>query len=213
MSRVSLNIDYKVIEKKFYREAGKLQLVMAKAKTIADRNFRRIHKALLDEFEQHPITQELMAGPNPDENPSGTLGSMSGNLFSFLGFYAGTDPTERLRNLLMNIKLGRGYYSNGIISFSVQNIPTKNKIIDATRMVWGSRTSWAFAVETGKFHGDADLSHFIFKTWAGSHSGTGFQLKGVKYTEEKFVPKEYISVILGKFKEKVGNYEYRSRRV
>ena len=213
MARISLNINYKVIEKKFYREAGKLQSVMAKAKTIADRNFRRIHQTLLDEFDQHDITQELKAGPNPDENPSGTLGSMSGNLFSFLGFYAGTDPTEELRMLLMNINLGKGYYSNGIISFSVRNIPTKNKIIDATRMTWGSRTSWAFAVETGKFHGDADLSHFIFKTWAGSHSGTGFQLKGVKYTEEEFVPKQYISEILGKFKERVGNYQYRSRSV
>jgi hypothetical protein len=211
MARVSLNIDYKVIEKKFYREAGKLQSVMAKAKTIANRNFRRIHQALLDEFEEHDITQELRAGPNPDENPSGTLGSMSGNLFSFLGFGGGTDPTKELRALLMNINLGRGYYSNGTVSFAVRDIPTKNKIIDATRMVWGNQTSWAFAVETGEFSGDAELSHFIFKTWAGSRSGTGFQLKGIEYTEESFVPKQYISEMLRKFKERVGNYQYASR--
>jgi hypothetical protein len=213
MARVSFNFDYKVLDRKFFREAGKLRSVMDKAKTIADRNFRRIHQALMDDFDGHAITQELKAGPNPDENPSGTLGSMSGNLFSFLGFYAGTDPTKELRVLLNSIRLGRGSYLRGVISFDVKDIPTKNKIIGATRMVWGSGTSWAFAVETGKFNGDAALSHYIFETWAGSKSGTGIQLKGVKYTENKFVKKEYISEMLGKFKERVSNYQYRSRRV
>ena len=65
-------------------------------------------------------------------------------------------------------------------------------------------TSWAEAVESGEFNGDASLSHYIYKTWMSSRSKKGIQVKG-NYSESKFKPTPYMSEILNNFIEKMNS--------
>ncbi|MCP4923918.1 MAG: hypothetical protein GY915_07830, partial [bacterium] len=55
----------------------------------AKRKFKRIKAEMIKEFLSHPVTQEILEGPNAP-NISGTLGGAT-NLFAFIGFDAGED--------------------------------------------------------------------------------------------------------------------------
>ena len=62
-------------------------------KTLQDAKINAIER-----FENHPVTLEIEGGPNAS-NLSGTLGGY-GNLFSYIGFSAGENPTDPLRQYL-----------------------------------------------------------------------------------------------------------------
>jgi hypothetical protein len=51
-----------------------------------------------NDFETHPVTKELDAGPD-SPNISGTTQGY-GNLFAYFGFYSGDKPTETVRKYL-----------------------------------------------------------------------------------------------------------------
>jgi hypothetical protein len=63
---------------------------------IVQDRFNKIKNELIQEFLNHPVTQEIKAGPNTT-NISGTLNG-KGNLFSFIGFYEGDDPIQDILN-------------------------------------------------------------------------------------------------------------------
>jgi len=195
-------VDEKAIRKKLQEQLANRADVQAKATSIVSNLFARAHGSLMREFFEHNITLELKAGPTAS-NISDTLNG-EGNLFAFLGFYAGQDPVWDLEELLANISFKKSSFRNGVINFQITNIPTKASIKDATKMNWGNG-SWALGVEDGDFHGGADLAHFIFKSWSGSRSKEGFQVKGYEYSEEKFSPKPYISTMLANFRDRVNN--------
>ena len=60
--------------------------------------FDRSKKQMLDDFIDHPVSKEILAGPD-SSNISGTIIG-GGNLFSFIGFHAGDNPIRNLYNLL-----------------------------------------------------------------------------------------------------------------
>lgn len=60
--------------------------------------FEKERRILLGNFQNHPVTLEIEAGPTAN-NLSNTLGGI-GNLFSFIGFNAGDNPTEPIRDML-----------------------------------------------------------------------------------------------------------------
>ena len=66
-----------------------------------------------------------------------------------------TDEIEKI-NIKRTTRRGTTVY------YSI-NTPSQSEIRDASKMVWGMGTSWAEAIETGEFSGDADLTHYIFE--------------------------------------------------
>ena len=54
--------------------------------------FNKIKTAMIREFLNHPVTEEIKNGPD-SPNLSGTLNGY-GNLFSYIGFYDGDDPIK-----------------------------------------------------------------------------------------------------------------------
>jgi len=197
--KVTVNMD--AIRRALDGKLTSNRKVQEKSQQVASGIFFRNHAAMMKDYFSNAITQELKAG-NTASNISDTLNG-EGNLFAFLGFMAGQDPTYELEDLLLKIRLGYARVNKNSIVFKIEGMPTKAEITRATRMNWGNGTSWAFAVETGAFGGDADLAHFIFKSWSGGRSQQGFQVKGYEYSEEEFSPKPYISEILNNFSERM----------
>lgn len=199
MSKTTFKVDYAALRNLFIKSIDKdvIKIVDQNVVSIFERN----KKALLKQFSNHKITVELKNGPF-SENISGTLGGY-GNLFSFLGFIYTSNPTEKLENLLSSLSIKKTTRRGNIIYYSI-NLPNESEVADATRMDWGGGTSWAYAVETGNFNGDAALSHYIFKTWLKGRSKQGVQVKG-EYSENTFSPQPYISKILENFQKKMNN--------
>lgn len=79
----------KIVKKDFEREARK--------------KFNKIKQEMIKEFLSHPVTLEIMEGPNA-ANISGTLGGVS-NLFAFIGFDQGEQPIAPILTLLEAVDL------------------------------------------------------------------------------------------------------------
>lgn len=166
-------------------------------------------RQMRQDFEDHVITQEIDAGMNYGNqagNPSDTLaGNSPKNLFSFIGFDAGTHPTNAIRNRLkesseagpemitLPVKKRRFIYE-----FEIRG-PDLDKIYAATPMPWAGGLSWAEGIEQGI----PGLSRFIPRDGSG-RSGGGIQAK-VDFRNgqsAKSKPTPYLSEIVKKFIEK-----------
>ena len=201
MADVSLKVDYSEITRIFQESIDTDVRIREMVNNFVIQIFKRNKDILLKEFNGHKITNELKEGPSAS-NLSGTLDG-NGNLFSFLGFFHSRNPTAELEELLNQLTIRKTTRKGNVLYYSI-NLPGKREIESATRMDWGTGTSWAFAVETGNFNGDAALSHFIFKTWMNSRSQKGIQVKN-QYSESKFSPTPYISEILENFQKRINN--------
>jgi hypothetical protein len=72
--------------------------VLQKTKAIVKRKFEKEKQFLLESFESHPVTRELLGGPEAG-NLSETLMGY-GNLFGFIGFGEGSSPITPVRQML-----------------------------------------------------------------------------------------------------------------
>lgn len=195
-------VDEKAVKQRLDEMLHQRQDVQSKATSIVNNVFNRAKESLLEDFLNSPITQEIKAG-NQASNLSDTLNG-EGNLFAFLGFWEGQDPTWDLEDLLHKITVRKTSNRSGVINFRIENLPTKDTIKTATPMNWGTQ-SWALSIEDGDFRGGADVAHFVFKSWENARSQEGFQVKGYEYSEDSFNPKPYISEIMEKFYERVNS--------
>jgi|SRR5882724_828027 len=203
MSLLYFKLDQRAIQKYLEERVASAPEVQAKVNQVIASLFGRAHQALMKNFLEHPVTMELKEGVDAS-NISNTLNG-EGNLFGFLGFWNGQDPTYELEDLLTKINYEKSSIRKNVINYRIIGIPSKKDIEYATEMNWGHGTSWAYAIETGIFEGDAALSHYIFKSWGGSRSQAGFQIKGYEYSEETFNATPYISDILSRFQNRVSN--------
>ena len=157
-------------------------------------------KQLVKEFNAHPITVELNAGPRAS-NTSGTLGGY-GNLYSFIGFSSGDQPTSVISQIFQEkIKFtvrrtnNQGRYK---ITFF---IPSVEEIYGLTPVPWMTGKSWAKAIEEGGF---SNLGQFLFSStgFDDSNSGTGIQAKN-KSSGVSFTRTPYIGKLITDFKKKL----------
>jgi hypothetical protein len=149
------------------------------------------------DFESHPVTQELDGGETASNN-SGTLGGY-GNLFSFLGFNNGANPTAPVKTLIQKIALDRNVQSSGnTFKFKV-NIPSKEDFAAVSRMPWEGGRSWLLDIERGI----SGLGAYLYGRFKSSRSGTGIQSK-YNYTNRRFKNVKYFSEMYSKFLRRLG---------
>ena len=164
---------------------------------IIQDKFNIIKNQLIQEFLNHPITQEIKAGPNAS-NTSGTLNG-KGNLFSFIGFYEGDDPIQDILNILESIEVR---FIKDIPSGNqfIINFPEPNEIFAATPMPWASGRSWAKGIESGI----SGLGYYLFQKSSKSRSGEALQTS-VNLNGARFKNTKYISALLAKYKKQIIN--------
>lgn len=164
---------------------------------IIQDKFNIIKNQLIQEFLNHPVTQEIKAGPNAS-NISGTLNG-KGNLFSFIGFYESDDPIQDILNILESIEVRFVKDIPSGNQFTI-NFPEPNEIFAATPMPWASGRSWAKGIESGI----SGLGYYLLRTSSESRSGEALQTS-VKLTGSKFKNTKYISALLAKYKKQLIN--------
>lgn len=150
----------------------------AKAQVV----FENAAIAMQREFEEHPVTREIDRGI-ASSNISKTLGGgkAPNNLFSFIGFEGGSNPTDPIRKRLDHTERGGpqivkvGQDSRGTIiryQFKV-SVPFED-IYKETPIPWAENLSWAEKIETNI----PGYSHFLAKYGLkNSRSGGGVQLE------------------------------------
>lgn len=161
--------------------------------------FEKIKQKYIEEFINHPVTQEIKGGISAN-NISGTLSGIT-NLYSFIGFDEGTDPIKPIEDLLQRSNYRIIFNNNSIDSTIVFDIPTAAQIFEITPMPWAIGRSWARGIETGI----SGLGYYLKKK-KNSRSGFGIQSStnqvrfGVSYKNTK-----YISDLINRFNKELTN--------
>lgn len=176
------------IQKKIFESKN----VKRQVREIAKKTLDREKQLLQDNFDSHPVTQELKGGPDASNN-SGTLGGY-GNLFSFLGFKKGANPVQPVKNLIERISLDRKVGANNKNFIIKVKVPSKNDFNMITRLPWESGRSWLFDIERGI----SGLSAYLYGRFSGSRSGGGIQSK-YDYSGRVFRPVKYFNEMYDKF--------------
>jgi hypothetical protein len=174
--------------------------IKEKAYLVAKQRAERAHKEMMEEFDAHPVTQEIVAGDNA-ANLSGTLGGY-GNLYTFIGFHQGTRPTSPIRDYLKEtgkiFREPRTIKQVRSVEFRFKlNTPRQKIIENLTPSPWEGR-SWTRGIERGI----TGLGHYMYsQNNPASRSGSGIQ-KSNKLRTMAFRPVQYMTSILENFYKK-----------
>ncbi|MAF26152.1 hypothetical protein CL634_11370 [bacterium] len=171
---------------------------------VAKRKFDKIKNRLINNFDNHPVTQELVGGSSAS-NITDSLGGY-GNLFSFIGFPEGSSPTSEVRALLetsvkLKVNKKNKREKNSIEKEISITIPTAKDFSTIGRMPYEGGNSWIEMIERGI----SSFNNYMHKKTSASRSGAGIQIKG-KIRTESSKPTRYMTELLDKFKK-----ELRSR--
>jgi hypothetical protein len=183
----------KLIQKEIFANRAVKKMV----RDIVQKEVEKEKALFRADFESHPVTQELDGGENTS-NVSGTLGGY-GNLFSFLGFNKGANPTAPVKSLIQKIALDRNVQTNGN-NFQIKiSIPSKEEFAAVARLPWEGGRSWLLDIERGI----SGLGAFLSGRFASSRSGSGIQSK-YNYSNRTFRPVKYFSQMYTKFIRRIG---------
>jgi hypothetical protein len=186
-------INKKAIEKAIFTNRAVKKMV----RNIVQKEVEKEKILFRADFESHPVTQELDGGETASNN-SGTLGGY-GNLFSFLGFNNGANPTAPVKTLIQKIALDRNVQSSSnTFKFKV-NIPSKEDFAAVSQMPWEGGRSWLLDIERGI----SGLGAYLYGRFKSSRSGTGIQNK-YNYTNRRFQNVKYFSEMYSKFLRRLG---------
>jgi mRNA-degrading endonuclease RelE of RelBE toxin-antitoxin system len=178
---------------KMFQELQNDKEYQKSVKSLIEDQFEKIKDKYIDEFLNHPVTQEIKGGISAS-NISGTLNSIT-NLYSFIGFDEGTDPIQPIEELLEKSNYRIIYNSNSGESTVIFDIPTAAQIFAITPMPWAVGRSWARGIETGI----SGLGYYLKKV-KNSRSGLGIQstIEQVR-TGASFKNTKYISDLINRF--------------
>jgi hypothetical protein len=186
-------INKKAIQKAIFTNSAIKKIV----RNIVEEELEKEKALFRADFESHPVTQELDGGENAS-NSSGTLGGY-GNLFSFLGFDRGENPTAPVKTLIQKISLDRNVQgsSNG---FRIKiNIPSKEEFATVSPLPWEGGRSWLLDIERGI----SGLGAYLYGRFNASRSGGGIQIK-YNYSNRTFRNVKYFSEMYSKFLRRLG---------
>lgn len=186
-------INKKLIQKEIFNNRAVKKMV----RDIVQKEVEKEKALFQQDFESHPVTQELDGGENAS-NISGTLGGY-GNLFSFLGFNQGANPTAPVKFLIQRITLDRNIQATGN-GFKVRvNVPSKDDFGAVSRLPFEGGRSWLLDIERGI----SGLGAYLYGRFASSRSGTGIQSK-YNYANKRFRNVKYFSGMYTKFLRRLG---------
>jgi hypothetical protein len=186
-------INKKLIQKEIFNNRAVKKMV----REIVQKEVETEKALFQQDFESHPVTQELDGGENAS-NISGTLGGY-GNLFSFLGFNQGANPTAPVKFLIQRITLDSNIQATGN-GFRVRvNVPSKDEFGAVSRLPFEGGRSWLLDIERGI----SGLGAYLYGRFASSRSGTGIQSK-YKYSNKRFQNVKYFSGMYTKFLRRLG---------
>ena len=197
----------KFYTKKFEKEvAAKIassRHIQKKAHAIAEQRIESARREMMDEFDSHPVTRELDGGVAAT-NFSGTLGGY-GNLFSFIGFPIGSQPTRPIRDYLKkSIHLGRNpkivkSHKDLVMKFKVK-MPRIPEIELLSPSPWEGR-SWTRGIEQGI----TGLGSYMFSLHEGfKNSRSGKAVQGSKQMRTMaYRPVRYMTSILKSLDRKI----------
>lgn len=160
----------------------------AKVRKIIRREFEKRKTKMIAEFLSHPVTMEINGGID-SSNISGTLDGVT-NLYSFIGFPAGTDPIDPILDVIRkDTQIKYIKIRKNTTSFSI-NIPDPQDVFEVTPMPWALGRSWAKGIESGI----SGLGWYLGKESKSSRSGYGLQSKkrlperpGLKFKNTKYI--------------------------
>ena len=184
---------------KMFRELQTDKEYQKIVRSSIEEQFDKIKQKYIEEFLNHPVTQEIKGGISAN-NISGTLNGIT-NLYSFIGFDEGTDPIKPIEDLLQRSNYRIIFNNNSIDSTIIFDIPTAAQIFEITPMPWAIGRSWARGIETGI----SGLGYYLKKK-KNSRSGFGIQSStnqvrfGVSYKNTK-----YISDLINRFNKELTN--------
>ena len=196
----------KVIVKKLNFDPMVRALTKTKAfkdatRKVAKEKFERAKKNLINDFDSHPVTQEIESGEE-SENISGTLGGY-GNLYTFIGFYKQEDPIQKVREAISKYtKISRGRFKStrnkAIAEFDIK-VPTTEELASVTPMPWEGG-SWLRSIERGI----SGFGYYMYKRWREARSGFGAQIDN-QVRAGGYRPIKYYSSLVRMFAKEVSS--------
>lgn len=172
---------------------------------VVNEYFENIKEELIQEFENHPVTQEISQGVN-GSNISDTLPNLNANLYEFIGFESKDgNPLAPIRKLFASMKMKIIYAGNSEKAIVNITAPTAQNIFDVTPMPWPgfSERSWAEGIELGI----SGINYFLLGPKEKSRSGGGLQSKYRVRSDFRFKNRPYISQMIREFNRKVNNLD------
>ena len=164
------------------------------------KNFEQLKNNFIQDFENHPVTQEIDQGPTAS-NSSGTLNGI-GNLFSYIGFQRGANPVKPVKDFIRNAfkldKLKSKTAGNKIQMNYKISYPTEKDLDGITRMPWEGGNSWLAGIERGI----SGFGNYIAKRFEKGRSGEALQSEN-RVRSGTFKPVKYISEIVSNFVKSV----------
>jgi len=173
------------------------KLVKKRFRKSIDDKFKDVKKDMINEFMSHPVTQELLQGPD-GVNISGTLNGVT-NLYAFIGFDDGDSPVQPILDILEDIKITKDVEQTtyGVGRKYDISMPTAKDIFSATPMPWATGRSWARGIETGI----SGLGYLLRKSSQNSRSGVAIQSNN-KVRGGRFKNVQYISALIKKYEKR-----------
>jgi hypothetical protein len=205
-------INFKRLKQQVAQQAG--PRITTVVDRVLDRKYERSRKIFLDSIRNHPISQELEAGPEA-ENNSKTLGNVKngGNLFSFFGFPEGSVPIELLMDYLEdkeNVKRNPTKRTRGKkeITYSssvdlpdirtLESLTSKGEPAHITDKY--SNQGWIYGVRR-QHPGYPRYIYDVVERFKKSRSGTAVQLEGIVRQGSFFARSEYLSKEIRDFRK------------
>lgn len=158
---------------------------------IVLKKYEQSKENFFEEFQSHPVTQEIQDGPTAS-NVSNTLNGV-GNLFSFIGFDSSTSPIEDLEKLLkkkFSVKVTR---KDETVRYTI-DFPTLDKIKSSTPMPFERGNSWVVGIEKGI----SGFSNYLYKVFVQGRSKEALQAEN-KIRGSGYKKTRYLSEIINNF--------------
>lgn len=198
------------LNERLLREAVAKQgkrVLTAKMRPIIEMDFKVKKQQFLNEFDQHPVSKEIEAGPHAFSSFS-SLAHAGGNLFSFLGFSEGQKPIKALREYFkdnINLKDTRRTRVKGrnIIFETPVEFPTVEEVdefaasdSETSLARWDDRSFTQILSR-----GVPGFPNYLFNDegFPNSESGTAVQVK-TKLRGAESVKSNYVGDLLRKLK-------------
>lgn len=196
MARVtSIKINKIALNKAVTSQRGIQSVALRRASIQAESIFENNKEQFIEDFNNHPVTQDI------EQKPAQSQFVDDGNLFGFIGFIEGSEPTQVVRDAIEEQTELKLKSINPLIAGTTLTyiFDVKAPVLDELEALTPHPSplpgSWLRGIERGI----SGLASYIYRLGAG-RSQEGIQSQG-KYRKSggAYKPVKYYSEILNKF--------------